>query len=56
MLKFKVLISEHLTHTFIVEAETEEEIEMEPEKSDTTDWVVVSVAPFVIEASELESF
>ena len=56
MPKFKVLISEHVSHTFVVDVETAEDaeamfedgdaaIDIEPEKSDTTDWFVALVVP-----------
>ena len=56
MPKFKVLVSEHITHTYIVDAETAEEAEemfedgdvdfrVKPEKSHTTAWDVHLVVP-----------
>ena len=50
MPEFKVLVSEHVTHTFIVTADSQDEAEeivededseLEPVKSATTSWFVV---------------
>ncbi len=54
MPQFKVLVSEHITHTYVVDAATKEEAEemfedgdisfnIEPVKSDTTSWSVALV-------------
>ena len=56
MPKFKVLINEHVSHTFVVDVDTAQDaeamfedgdaaIDTEPEKSDTADWFVALVVP-----------